>query len=289
MRLLDTRSVRISSTSSVRYQVIYGLAFSGAFSHLNFTAHPTRTLSPEPFRKLSPELPYMVATIRAAFLWGRLNFLKGKSAMKAITLFNTPIRVDESGMICLTDMWKASGKSEIPESPYHYLRNKQTKEFLAELEKNHESLSFTERGVHGETYGGKFVAYDYAAWLNPEFKYAAYKSSMTTSPESFSISSLSAQLNMKCHEFDQEDMASFCGQGLAAWRYTKPVLMAEFRTWLPSCSSQYPGCIHKRSNQYAYHTARVRMNSVSSCKTADRSTICGSVPISNLRKALLSS
>ncbi|ECV6833536.1 KilA-N domain-containing protein, partial [Salmonella enterica subsp. enterica serovar Senftenberg] len=51
-------------------------------------------------------------------------------AMKAITLFNTPIRVDESGMICLTDMWKASGKSE-SESPYHYLRNKQTKEFLA--------------------------------------------------------------------------------------------------------------------------------------------------------------
>ncbi|QQJ34829.1 KilA-N domain-containing protein [Salmonella enterica subsp. enterica serovar Krefeld] len=50
--------------------------------------------------------------------------------MKAITLFNTPIRVDESGMICLTDMWKASGKSE-SESPYHYLRNKQTKEFLS--------------------------------------------------------------------------------------------------------------------------------------------------------------
>lgn len=36
-------------------------------------------------------------------------------------------------------MWKASGKSE-SESPYHYLRNKQTKEFLAELEKNHESV-----------------------------------------------------------------------------------------------------------------------------------------------------
>ncbi len=66
--------------------------------------------------------------------------------MKAITLFNTPIRVDESGMICLTDMWKASGKSE-SESPYHYLRNKQTKEFLAELEKNHESVVFTERGA----------------------------------------------------------------------------------------------------------------------------------------------
>ncbi|RIG58750.1 KilA-N domain-containing protein [Shigella sonnei] len=80
--------------------------------------------------------------------------------MKSLTLFNQPIRIGEDGMICLTDMWKASGKSE-SESPYHYLRNKQTKEFLAELEKNHESVVFTERGVHGGTYGGKFVAYDY--------------------------------------------------------------------------------------------------------------------------------
>ncbi|EHC92975.1 phage KilA [Salmonella enterica subsp. enterica serovar Rubislaw str. A4-653] len=69
--------------------------------------------------------------------------------MKSLTLFNQPIRIGEDGMICLTDMWKASGKSE-SESPYHYLRNKQTKEFLAELEKNHESVEsvvFTERGT----------------------------------------------------------------------------------------------------------------------------------------------
>ncbi|WP_133147915.1 KilA-N domain-containing protein, partial [Enterobacter hormaechei] len=86
--------------------------------------------------------------------------------MKSLTLFNQPIRVGEDGMICLTDMWKASGKSDA-ESPYHYLRNKQTKEFLVELKKNHESVVLTTRGVHGGTYGGKFVAYDYAAWLNP--------------------------------------------------------------------------------------------------------------------------
>lgn len=106
--------------------------------------------------------------------------------MKSLTLFNQPIRIGEDGMICLTDMWKASGKSE-SESPYHYLRNKQTKEFLAELEKNHESVVFTERGVHGGTYGGKFVAYDYAAWLNPGSSTRPIKSSMTTSPENFSI------------------------------------------------------------------------------------------------------
>lgn len=106
--------------------------------------------------------------------------------MKSLTLFNQPIRIGEDGMICLTDMWKASGKSE-SESPYHYLRNKQTKEFLAELEKNHESVVFTERGAHGGTYGGKFVAYDYAAWLNPDLNMQPIKSSMITSPESFII------------------------------------------------------------------------------------------------------
>ncbi len=30
--------------------------------------------------------------------------------MKSLTLFNQPIRIGEDGMICLTDMWKASGK-----------------------------------------------------------------------------------------------------------------------------------------------------------------------------------
>lgn len=162
--------------------------------------------------------------------------------MKPITLFNTTIRVDQSGMICLTDMWKASGKSDA-ESPYHYLRNKQTREFLAELEKNHESVVFTSRGVRGGTYGGKFVAYDYAAWLNPGFKYAAYKVlDDYFSGELQRRNSLSSQLNMKCHEFDQKrDMASFCGQGLAAWRYTKPVLTAEIKTLANQLQIVIPG------------------------------------------------
>lgn len=137
---------------------------------------------------------------------------------------------------------EASGKSDA-ESPYHYLRNKQTKEFLAELEKNHESVVFTERGVHGGTYGGKFVAYDYAAWLNPGFKYAAYKVlDDYFTGELQHRNSLSAQLNMKCHEFDQKkDMASFCGQGLAAWRYTKPVLVAEINTLANQLQITIPG------------------------------------------------
>ncbi len=185
---------------------------------------------------------YRWRPLSGGFSVRQAHFLKGKDAMKAITLFNTPIRVDESGMICLTDMWKASGKSE-SESPYHYLRNKQTKEFLAELEKNHESVVFTERGVHGGTYGGKFVAYDYAAWLNPGFKYAAYKVlDDYFTGELQHRNSLSAQLNMKCHEFDQKkDMASFCGQGLAAWRYTKPGLIAEINSLANQLQITIPG------------------------------------------------
>ena len=124
-----------------------------------------------------------------------------------------------------------------------YYIDEQTKEFLAELEKNHESVVFTERGVHGGTYGGKFVAYDYAAWLNPGFKYAAYKVlDDYFTGELQHRNSLSAQLNMKCHEFDQKkDMASFCGQGLAAWRYTKPVLVAEINSLANQLQITIPG------------------------------------------------
>ncbi len=76
--------------------------------------------------------------------------------MKSLTLFNQPIRVGADGMICLTDMWKASGKSDA-ESPYHYLRNKQTKEFLVELEKNHESVVFTRAGYTEEPMVGSLL------------------------------------------------------------------------------------------------------------------------------------
>ncbi|HAV7797997.1 TPA: DNA-binding protein [Escherichia coli] len=104
-------------------------------------------------------------------------------------------------------------------------------------------MVFTERGVHGGTYGGKFVAYDYAAWLNPGFKYAAYKVlDDYFTGELQHRNSLSAQFNMKCHEFDQKkDMASFCGQGLAAWRYTKPVLVAEINSLANQLQITIPG------------------------------------------------
>ncbi|EKM0528590.1 KilA-N domain-containing protein [Cronobacter turicensis] len=162
--------------------------------------------------------------------------------MKAIHLFNTPIRVDRDVMICLTDMWRASGKSA-SESPYHYLRSKQTKAFLAELEKNHESVVFTVRGVNGGTYGGKYVAYDYAAWLSPRFKYATYKvlDDYFTGELQYKHS-LAAQLNVKCMEFDQrKDMASFCGQGLAGWKKQKPVLIAEIQRLASKLQINIPG------------------------------------------------
>ncbi len=162
--------------------------------------------------------------------------------MKSVHLFNTPIRVDRDAMICLTDMWKASGKSD-SESPYHYLRNKQTKAFLAELEKNHESVVFTVRGVNGGTYGGKFVAYDYAAWLSPEFKYAAYKVlDDYFTGELQHKHSLAAELNVKCMEYDQKKgMASFHGQGLAGWKKQKPALIAEIQRLASQLQINIPG------------------------------------------------
>lgn len=138
--------------------------------------------------------------------------------MNDLTLLGTKVRVDKEGMICLTDMWKASGKSE-SESPYHYLRNKQTKEFLSELEKNHESVVFTVRGVNGGTYGGKFVAYDYAAWLNPSFKYAAYKVlDSYFSGQLISVASFMAEANMAGYIFNQEaSIVSDCARTMNYW------------------------------------------------------------------------
>lgn len=75
------------------------------------------------------------------------------------------------------------------------------------------------------------------------FKYAAYKVlDDYFTGELQHRNSLSAQLNMKCHEFDQKkDMASFCGQGLAAWRYTKPVLVAEINSLANQLQITIPG------------------------------------------------
>ncbi|EFJ6141840.1 DNA-binding protein [Escherichia coli] len=80
-------------------------------------------------------------------------------------------------------------------------------------------------------------------WLNPGFKYAAYKVlDDYFTGELQHRNSLSAQFNMKCHEFDQKkDMASFCGQGLAAWRYTKPVLVAEINSLANQLQITIPG------------------------------------------------
>ncbi|MCZ5482690.1 hypothetical protein O5584_14430 [Escherichia coli] len=40
----------------------------------------------------------------------------------------------------------------------------------------------------------------------------------------------------------KKDMASFCGQGLAAWRYTKPVLVAEINSLANQLQITIPGC-----------------------------------------------
>lgn len=79
--------------------------------------------------------------------------------------------------------------------------------------------------------------------INTLFKYAAYKVlDDYFTGELQHRNSLSAQLNMKCHEFDQKkDMASFCGQGLAAWRYTKPVLVAEINSLANQLQITIPG------------------------------------------------
>lgn len=138
--------------------------------------------------------------------------------MKELTLFNARIKVLHDGMVSLTDMWKASGKAD-GNSPYHYLRNKKTIEYMSELDKNHESVVFKSKGVNGGTFAGKYLAYDYASWLSPSFKYGAYKVlDGYFNGELISTASVMAELNMLDHVINEEKrMVSTCASIMNRW------------------------------------------------------------------------
>ncbi|EBZ6410152.1 KilA-N domain-containing protein [Salmonella enterica subsp. enterica serovar Kottbus] len=184
--------------------------------------------------------------------------------MTTLRLFNTPVRVIEGNMVCLTDIWLAASKAKVDGlapslqkrnmdklRPWYFLRNSSTKRFIRSLIKlsKTESLdvpdspTLTMAGNNGGTYAHKLIAYKYAAFLDSDFEAGAYIIlDKFFTGELHHRNSLSAQLNMKCHEFDQKkDMASFCGQGLAAWRYTKPGLIAEINTLANQLQITIPG------------------------------------------------
>ncbi len=104
------------------------------------------------------------------------NFLNPNN--KPFIIGDFTIRQDEEGRFCINDLHKASGALE-KHQPAFFMRNKQTKDLIDELEseflicKNaeHKSAVSTIRGKGLEqgTYVVKEIVYAYAMWISPKF------------------------------------------------------------------------------------------------------------------------
>ena len=84
------------------------------------------------------------------------------------------IRQDEDGRYCLHDLHKASGGAE-KHQPAFFIRNKQTKDLIAEIESEKHSANLqsavkTINGGNGRgTYVVKELVYSYAMWISAKF------------------------------------------------------------------------------------------------------------------------
>lgn len=107
--------------------------------------------------------------------------------MNDLVLFDTNVKVNEDGMISLTDMWEAAKSAKVGGSsslakrdletlrPAQFLRRPPTKAFIDELSKCVESTHLkSKRGNGGETFAHKLLAYKYAAFIDPAFEVGAY-------------------------------------------------------------------------------------------------------------------
>ena len=107
--------------------------------------------------------------------------------MNDLVLFDTKVKVNEDGMISLTDMWK-SAKNKAKEDqaflagrdinnirPAQFMRQDHVERFLSELSKcGLKTHLKTGRGNGGETYAHKLLAYKYAAFIDPAFEVGVY-------------------------------------------------------------------------------------------------------------------
>ena len=104
------------------------------------------------------------------------NFLNPNN--KPFVIGDFTIRQDEDGRFCINDLHKASGALE-KHQPAFFMRNKQTKDLIDELESeimicknaDHKAAVNTIRGKGFEqgTYVVKEIVYAYAMWISPKF------------------------------------------------------------------------------------------------------------------------
>lgn len=89
---------------------------------------------------------------------------------QALTIGNTQVRQTESGLYCLNDLHKASGKGEHLR-PSYFLRADQTIGMIDSLNvrQAHNCVVKGVRGASGGTYVCKELVYAYAMWISPDF------------------------------------------------------------------------------------------------------------------------
>ncbi|MCR4530842.1 KilA-N domain-containing protein [Acinetobacter venetianus] len=100
------------------------------------------------------------------------NFLNQNN--KPFVIGDFTIRQDEEGRYCLHDLHKASGGAE-KHQPAFFIRNKQTKDLIAEIEseKHSANLQSAVKTINGGnsrgTYVVKELVYSYAMWISAKF------------------------------------------------------------------------------------------------------------------------
>ena len=167
---------------------------------------------------------------------GTASFENGE-AMNEVTLCGMPVRVDEDGLICLTDMWKASGGDNKNRVKY-FLDNDQTLAFMRVVEKGGNPPFKKTVGRNGGTWAHKLVAYKYAAWINPEFEYGVY----TVLDRFFTGQLVLPQQELHEHVIKvklSEECGSFHGKGLNKRRWEKKDLEQEGLTLLRKYQHQF--------------------------------------------------
>ena len=98
--------------------------------------------------------------------------------MTDLTVANTLIRKNESGLYCLNDLHKASGGGN-SDRPQFWLMTKQAKQYieLLELESGSKNSCFevVKGGEDQGTYASKELVYSYAMWISVNFHHAVIK------------------------------------------------------------------------------------------------------------------
>ena len=94
--------------------------------------------------------------------------------MTDLTVANTLIRKNESGLYCLNDLHKASG-GERKNKPQYFMMNKRTKDLISVCSDDGIPSSVIKGGESQGTYVCKELVYAYAMWISAEFYHHVIK------------------------------------------------------------------------------------------------------------------